>query len=162
MLGELFWNAIAIKMVLGALGISIAFAIALIGGYSLDVQLSVLILGVAAVIELISKTAYATFQAHDDMRPVATAFVYQRISTALVGIVVMLLGAGVVIVSLTYLLGVSIAQYYAYSVLQRREIRPAVSVKLASARALAMAQPRSALRLSSTRSSSASMRRSSR
>ena len=137
-LGELFWNAIAIKAALGALGIAIAVAISVIGDYDLEVQLSVLILGVAAVIELISKTAYATFQAHDDMRPVATAFVYQRSSTALVGITVMLLGAGVVVVSFTYLVGVLVAQYYAYAVLRRRGIRPGVSISLASAKALAV------------------------
>ncbi len=61
------------------------------------------LLSIAAVVELIAKTLYATFQAFDDMRPVATCLALQRVSTAAIGIPVLLLGGGLLPVSIVYL-----------------------------------------------------------
>jgi O-antigen/teichoic acid export membrane protein len=135
-LREVFWNAIAAKAAFGAIGIVVALVIAELGGYRVELNLAVGLLAVAAVVELIAKTLYATFQAFDDMRPVATSLALQRIATAAIGIPVMVLGGGLLPVCIVYLATALLACGYAAWVLRRGIGLPRVWLSADSARAL--------------------------
>jgi O-antigen/teichoic acid export membrane protein len=120
----LFWPAVTIKVVIGALGVAVALAVVAAGGFDAEVAVAVALLGVAAVVELLSKTIFATFQGLDDLRPNAVALLLQRTVTAAVGITALLLGAGVVVAAATYLGGALVAQLYAQLRLRRAAVRP--------------------------------------
>ena len=118
-LREVFWNAIAAKGAFGLIGIAAALAITALGGYRVELGVAVALLAVAAVVELIAKTLYATFQAFDDMRPVATSLALQRVATAAIGIPVMVVGGSVSVVCAIYLLCAVLALAYAARAMHR-------------------------------------------
>jgi O-antigen/teichoic acid export membrane protein len=134
---QLFWNSIALKLGLGVLLIAAALLVAVVGGYSDAVVLTVALLGVGTLIELLSKTVGAAFLAHDDLRPVATGLILQRFSTAAVGIAALVAGAGIVPVAAIYLGGAALGLAYVAPALYRREIRPRREVSLRRAREVA-------------------------
>ncbi len=135
-LREVFWNAIAAKGAFGLIGIAAALVIATLGGYRIEFDLAVAILAVAAVVELIAKTLYSTFQAFDDMRPVATSMALQRVATAGIGIPVMVLGGGLLPVCIVYLVTALLACGYAAWVLRRGIGLPSLWLDADAARAL--------------------------
>lgn len=135
-LRQVFWNAIAAKGAFGLIGIAAALVIAVLVSDGARLDVAVAVLALAAVIELIAKTLYSTFQAFDDMRPVAISLALQRVATAAIGIPVMLLGGGVVVVCVIYLLCALLALAYAAWVLHRGIGLPNVWLSADSARAL--------------------------
>jgi O-antigen/teichoic acid export membrane protein len=133
---RLLTDALTVKVGFGLAGIALALVVAFAGGYDADVTLAVAILAVAAVTELVTKIFHATFQGLDDMRPVAVAFLIQRYFTAVVGIGLLVAGAGVVAMALVYLLGALLAQLFIAARLAGRSIRPEARMSPAGARAL--------------------------
>ena len=109
---QLLTDALLVKLGFGLLGVVVAVVVAFAGGYSAEVRAAVAILAVAAVVELLAKSFYAIFQALDDMAPIAASFIVQRYVTAVVGIVALLAGAGVVAVAAIYLGGALLALAY--------------------------------------------------
>lgn len=135
-LPRMFWSSIALKAGIGVVTVALAVAITLVGDYGPGVRLAVAVLGIASVVDLLTKTLYATFQAHDDLRPGATTLVLQRFATAIVGIAAMALGAKVVPVSVIYLGGSLLALGYCSHALLERDIRPRIVLSVTHARAL--------------------------
>ena len=133
---RLLTDALTVNAALGLVAIAGAVAFAFLGGYDAEVRAAVALLATAAVVELAAKSVYATFQGHDDMRPVAASLVIQRWVTAGAGIAAMLAGAGVVTVSAIYLGGALVAFAYAVTRLLGMKIRTSRTVSAASARAL--------------------------
>jgi O-antigen/teichoic acid export membrane protein len=122
---ELFWPALRIKSAVGFVAVLVAIGVAAAGSWSTSTVVAVALLGVAALVELLSKTVYATFQGVEDMRPVALALLLQRVFTAAAGIAALVAGAGVVPVAGVYLAGALLAQLWAQQRLSRAGIRPA-------------------------------------
>jgi O-antigen/teichoic acid export membrane protein len=133
---RLLTDAVVVVGAFGVAGAVVAVAIAAVGGYDANVVAAVAILATAAVVELLSKMHYATFQGLEDMRPVATSLLVQRISTAAVGIALLLGGAGLVTVALVYLGGALLAQVHVVFRLGRRRIRVRREASLGRARTL--------------------------
>ena len=133
-------DALTVNALLGVVAILTAVAFAFVAGYDAEVRAAVALLAVAAVVELASKSLYATFQGHDDMRPVAVSLVIQRWVTAAAGILAMLLGAGVVTVSAIYLGGALLAFVYAAARL--------VAMRIGASRALSAEGTRTLLGMS--------------
>jgi O-antigen/teichoic acid export membrane protein len=127
-LRDLFWSAIGVKLTVGFAAVAVAFTVATIGDYSNRVRVAVLLLGFASVIELISKTIGATFQAHHDLRPLTVAGVIQRLWTAVVGIAALALGAGVVLVAAIWFSGAVAGLAYAARSLIARGLAPRVTL----------------------------------
>lgn len=121
---DLFWPALRIKSSVGMVAVLAAVGVAAAGSWSTDTVVSVALLGVAALVELLSKTVYATFQGVEDMRPVALALLLQRVFTAAAGIAALVAGAGVVVVAVVYLAGAVLAQLWAQRRLRAAGIRP--------------------------------------
>ena len=65
---QLLTDALLVKLAFGFAGVIGAIVVAFVGGYTAEVRAAVAILAVAAVVELLAKSFYATFQALDDMR----------------------------------------------------------------------------------------------
>jgi O-antigen/teichoic acid export membrane protein len=123
----------------GALGAAAAVVVAAVADYDAVVVETTAVLAVAAVVELVSKIFYATFQGLEDMAPAATSLLIQRFFTAIVGIGVLLAGAGLVAAAAVYLAGALLAQAHAAFRLARRRIRPHRTISPAGARALVTA-----------------------
>jgi O-antigen/teichoic acid export membrane protein len=123
----------------GVVGAAAAVVIAAVGGYAPEVVVTTGVLATAAVVELISKIFYATFQGLEDMAPAATSLLIQRFFTAILGIALLLGGAGLVAAAVVYLAGALLAQVHAAFRLARRRIRPLRPVSPAGARALVTA-----------------------
>jgi O-antigen/teichoic acid export membrane protein len=134
--GPLMTDALTVKIGLGLVGIVVAVVVVLVGDFNSTVRTAVALLAVATVIELISKIFAATFQGLDDMLPVAASLLIQRFSTAAVGIVLLLSGAGVVTVAVVYLGGSVLALVYIAARLAARGVAPERGASAARARAL--------------------------
>jgi O-antigen/teichoic acid export membrane protein len=90
----MFWNALGLKLVLGVIAVALAVVVAAIWEDVPELPLAVGLLGIGLLGELLAKVPYATFLAYDDMRPVATTVVLQRLVTAAAGIAVLAAGGG--------------------------------------------------------------------
>ncbi len=134
-INDLFWTAVEIKLAVGAVAVAVAFSAATIGGYDSHVRLAVVLFGFASVIDLVTKTIGATFQAHHDLRPFAAAGVIQRLWTAAAGIAVLAaLRGGVVDVAAIYLGGSVLALAYASRALVARGLAPPIGISAGNLR----------------------------
>ncbi len=133
---RLFWNAIAIKLALGSLALLVGTVITFVGHYDGSIRAVVAILTTGALVDALTNTVYATFLGFEDTRPTALSLLLQRYTTAIVGIVLLLLGAGVVPVAFVYLGGALLAAAFAGAVLVRRMVRPRIEISAARAKRL--------------------------
>jgi O-antigen/teichoic acid export membrane protein len=133
---RLLVDALVVKTVFGTLGVLAAILVSLLGGYPGHVSIAVGILAVAAVLDLLTRAAKGTFQGLDDLRPVAAGLIMQRYATAIIGIVLLLAGGGLVAASLAYLAGMLLAMGLVFGRLFQRGIRPRGAPSLARSRRL--------------------------
>jgi O-antigen/teichoic acid export membrane protein len=134
---RIFWNAVALKFVLGLVLAGIAVLVTVVGGYSGAVRVTVALLGLGSIAELVAKTIAATFLAYDDMRPIAVGLIVARFFTASVGIAALVAGAGIVPVAVIYLAGALLGLAYVSRALVRMGVRPRREVTFARARRVA-------------------------
>jgi O-antigen/teichoic acid export membrane protein len=85
--------------------IALGVLIAQLGPFSRDARAAVLILGIGVAVEAIARTWYMIFQANERLELISLSIVLQRTLTAVIGIVVLLLGGGVIAASLVYTVG---------------------------------------------------------
>ena len=76
-----------------------------LGSFSDDTLPAVVLVGAGVAIEAISRTWYSVFQAHERLDLVSLSVIVQRTMTALVGVVLLKLGAGVVIAATVFAAG---------------------------------------------------------
>ena len=76
------------------------------------------------LVDLLTSTLFATFQAFERLEFVPVALITERFVTAAAGIVLLLLGAGVVAVSAVFLGGALLAFGLAARLLVRHVVRP--------------------------------------
>ena len=100
---RLMTDAFVAKTVFGVVGCVAAVLFAVVGGYSGEVQLAVGLLALGALVELYMNIFNATFQGLDDLRWPAAATMIERAAIGLLGIIALLLGAGIVVVAAIYL-----------------------------------------------------------
>lgn len=93
-------KAVTSVVLLGAVAIAVAVA-----DYPRDVRLAFYLIGAGVLLEHLSKTRYSAFVAFERMKHMSQSIVVQRILTAVVGTVLLLLGAGLVTASAVYLGG---------------------------------------------------------
>jgi O-antigen/teichoic acid export membrane protein len=135
-LPKLLWSAIGVKSALGVAAVALASLIVLLGGYSPEVRLAVLLLGASQLIETVSKTLQATFIAYDEVRPVAKALLLQRTATTVFGIASLAIGGGLVAISAVFLLGTVLAAVYLFRQLLAFRGWVPVTLSLTAARQL--------------------------
>jgi O-antigen/teichoic acid export membrane protein len=98
-------NTMALKLSLATPALILALVFLYISGTETETQLTVVLLGVAVIAELLMSTEFSVFQAFERMAPLPVVLISQRLVTAVVGIIALLNGAGVVAVATIYLLG---------------------------------------------------------
>jgi O-antigen/teichoic acid export membrane protein/glycosyltransferase involved in cell wall biosynthesis len=121
---RLYSNIVTLKgaMIVALLGV--LAAIVLIGPYTGETRLAVVLIGIGVGIEMLSFAPQAVVQGYERMHLVAVGLVVQRMVTAIVGIAILLAGGGLIAASLVFL-GGSVVGYLVSDVLMRvRVVRP--------------------------------------
>jgi O-antigen/teichoic acid export membrane protein len=124
LLDRYFLNTLALKLVVAVPVLGAAVAALALAGKSGRTITVVALLGAAVLVDLLTSTAYATFQAFERMEFVPIALITERFVTAAAGIAALLLGAGVVPVAAVFLGGALLAFVLALRLLVRHVVRP--------------------------------------
>jgi O-antigen/teichoic acid export membrane protein len=103
--GRFLADVISLKVVTCTALMAGAVAVVSLGNFSPDTVPAVALVGAGVAIEAISRTWYSVFQAHERLDLVSLSVILQRTSTAVVGIVLLMLGAGVVIAAAVFAVG---------------------------------------------------------
>jgi O-antigen/teichoic acid export membrane protein len=132
-----YWaNTVALKLVLVLPALALAVVVLWALGTKPETLVVVILLGLAVIAELLMNTGFATFQSYERLGFVPVVLIPQRFFTAIVGIVALLLGAGVVAVAAIYLLGSVLALLLAFGLQFARVARPPLEVDVGRWRGL--------------------------
>ena len=121
----MFFNALALKLWRGLAMLALSVAAAWIVGYDADDVLAIGLVTVGAFGETLSRTHMSVFNAFERGDLVAGTIVVQRVSSAVLGIVALLAGAGVVAVCATFAIGAMLRLVMSFVVLERSSGTPA-------------------------------------
>lgn len=125
---DFFRDMLAVKGLLLALLWLVVVAVAALGGYASETTLAIALIGLGVGIEYQTKSYYAVFQARERMQYIAYSLVIQRTSTAVAGIIALLLGATLVQVSAIFVAGSLIGLFTARHWMHSRIARPAGAI----------------------------------
>lgn len=114
-------NVMAMKVALSVVMLAVAELIVVVGGYSHDVKLTVLVVGGSVAIENLGRTWTAVLQAYQRMEFVSIALIAQRVLTAVVGVGVLLAGGGLLAVSFV-MLGSAVVGFALQTTLMDRRV----------------------------------------
>ena len=103
--GRYLADVISLKLVTCTVLLVGAALVVSLGSFSDDTLPAVVLVGAGVAIEAISRTWYSVFQAHERLDLVSLSVIVQRTTTALVGVVLLKLGAGVVIAATVFAAG---------------------------------------------------------
>ena len=95
--GRYLADVISLKVVSCSALLAVAVLVMSLGDFSPDTLPTVALVGAGVATEAISRTWYAVFQAHERLDLVSLSVIAQRTITAIVGVALLKLGAGVVI-----------------------------------------------------------------
>ena len=123
-LDRYFLNTLTLKLVVAVPALGAAVAALALTDHSRTTVVVVALLGAAVLIDLLTSTAYAVFQAFERMEFIPIALITERFVTAVGGIVALLLGASVVPVAAVFLGGAVLAFLLAMGLLLRHVARP--------------------------------------
>jgi O-antigen/teichoic acid export membrane protein len=117
-------NAGAVKLVTSVALVLVAVLIATVDGHSAQAVTAVYLVGTGVALQNLSRTWYAAFQAFERMEFVATALIVERTTVAVLGIVVLLTGGGLVDVSIVFAGGAALGLLLTAVMLQRFVAQP--------------------------------------
>jgi O-antigen/teichoic acid export membrane protein len=123
-----FANTIALKLVLSMPVIALAVVALELVDMSSTTRAVALLLAVAVLVELLTTTCFAVFQAYEQLGYFPVVIIGQRLFTAGVGIAAMAAGAGIATVAAIYLAGSVLALVLATALLFRRVVRPRLEI----------------------------------
>ena len=103
--GRFAADVISLKAVTMTALLLAAVVVAGVGDFSRDTVAAVALVGAGVAIEGLSRTWYAIFQAHERLDLVSLSVIVQRTATAVVGVVLLKLGAGVVTAAVVFMAG---------------------------------------------------------
>jgi O-antigen/teichoic acid export membrane protein len=123
-LDRYFFNTLALKLVLAVPILAAGTGVLALLGRDGQTLAVVALLGAAVLVDLLTSTLYATFQAFERLEYVPVALISERFATAAAGIALLFAGAGVVGVSAVFLGGALLALAIASRLLVRHVVRP--------------------------------------
>jgi O-antigen/teichoic acid export membrane protein len=103
--GRFLADVISLKVATCTVLIAGAAVVVSLGDFSPDTLPAVVLVGAGVSIEAISRTWYSVFQAHERLDLVSLSVIVQRTATAVVGVVLLRLGAGVVVAATVFAIG---------------------------------------------------------
>ena len=115
-----FANTVALKLGLSVPVIALALLALELADMSATTRAVAILLSVAVLVELLTTTCFAVFQAYEQLGYFPVVIIGQRLFTAGVGIAAMAAGAGVETVAAIYLVGALLALILATTLLFRR------------------------------------------
>ena len=124
LLSRYFANTLVLKLVLALPALALALAAAWSIGMSAETRWVIVFLGLAVVVESLTQTCFAAYQAFERLSLMPAVVITQRVVTTIPAIVAMMLGAGVVAVAAIYAAGTLASIGLALALLYRRIARP--------------------------------------
>jgi O-antigen/teichoic acid export membrane protein len=103
--GRFLADVISLKLASCTVLLVGATVVVSLGNFSHDTLPAVVLVGAGVATEAISRTWYAVFQAHERLDLVSLSVICQRTATAVVGVVLLKLGFGVVVAAMVFALG---------------------------------------------------------
>jgi O-antigen/teichoic acid export membrane protein len=134
--GAAFRDSITTKVALGVVVIAAVVGVAAVGGYSRQVVAGTALLGAATLIELVTMSVHAVLRGVERTGPIAQGQLLQRSATAVLGIVALTQGAGLVVVALLWILSASVGLLFTLSRAVRMGAVPQGRRSAAGARAV--------------------------
>lgn len=119
-----FANTVALKLVLAVPVIVLAVAGLTLTNVDPTTRTVAILITVAVLVELLTSTCFAVFQAFEQLGYLPVVIISQRLFTAGAGILAMTLGAGIELVAAIYLGGSVLALVLGVVFLFRRVVRP--------------------------------------
>ena len=101
-LDRLFFNILALKIVLAVPVLAIAFLVANLAGYDATTLTTIYVLSAGVLLDLMAKTLHSTFNATERGELLAAMLIVQRMVTAAVAVAALVAGFGVVTVAAVY------------------------------------------------------------
>jgi O-antigen/teichoic acid export membrane protein len=103
--GRFLADVVSLKLVSCSVLLAGAVVMVSLGDFSPDTLPAVALVGAGVATEAISRTWYSVFQGHERLDLVSLSVVAQRTTTALAGVVLLKLGAGVVVAAAVFAIG---------------------------------------------------------
>jgi O-antigen/teichoic acid export membrane protein len=128
LLDRYFANTVAVKVALSVPVAALGVALLLVTDASHQTLAVAGLLGAAVTLETVSATAFAVYQAFEELRWMAVVLIFQRFVTAAVGIGVLLGGGDVVAVAAVYLGAAVVAGLLAFAIQFSRVAAPQTHV----------------------------------
>lgn len=119
---EVIWHATAIKVAFGALGMALAIGFAVVTGYDGSTFVPIILMCTATLVEILTGSLHASFRGREDFGPAAVSLVIQRLTTAVIGVPLLLTGAGLLVACSVYLAGSLLGLVWMLSVMGRRRL----------------------------------------
>jgi len=124
LLTRYFANTLVLKLALAVPALAVALAVAWSIGMSAETRWTIVFLGLAVVVESLTQTCFAAYQAFERLSLMPVVVIAQRLATTIPAIVAMVLGAGVVAVAAIYAAGTLVSIVLALALLYGRIARP--------------------------------------
>ncbi len=102
-LGESFWSAIVLKLVLGTALLAALTGLTIAGPYDERVTILTVLLGVGMLVDLTMLTPHAVFRGREDLQPVALSLLIYRGTLAVIGSALLLAGASLAAVATAWI-----------------------------------------------------------
>ena len=116
---HLFFNVLALKLARAVPVTAVSFGLLSVLGYGSDTRLSVYLLTAGTILDSISRTVFAVFNAHERGYLIAASVVVQRFAAAGLGLAVLAAGGGIVAVSGMFAIGTGIGLLLALVLMSR-------------------------------------------
>ncbi|MBC7859425.1 MAG: oligosaccharide flippase family protein, partial [Burkholderiaceae bacterium] len=126
---RLFYDALVLKVGAALVAAGLAVGIVALLGYSKEVQLLVLLLGVLQALGLATTSAQTIFQTYEQMDYYFYATVPRTIVSALAGLAVIGLGGGIVAVCVAFVVVGALGTAFAFAIMFRWFVRPRREVR---------------------------------
>ena len=116
---ELFFNVLTLKLARAVPVTAASFALVIVLGYELDTRLAVYLLTTGTILDSISRTVFAVFNAFERGYLIAATVVVQRFAAAGLGLAVLAAGGGIVEVSAMFAVGTGLGLALALVLMSR-------------------------------------------
>lgn len=107
--GRYLSDVAGLKATTSVVLLSIAMGVVFVGGYDTDARWATLLVGLGVWVEVMARSWNAIFQAYERLELVSVTLIIQRGLTAILGIVVLTAGGGLVAAGMVYLTGAVVA-----------------------------------------------------
>jgi O-antigen/teichoic acid export membrane protein len=122
---ELFFNVLTLKLARAVPITAVSFALVSILGYDEDTRLAVYLMTAGTILDSISRTVFAVFNAFERGYLIAASVVVQRFAAAGLGLAVLAAGGGIVEVSAMFAIGTGIGLALGFVLMARSIGMPA-------------------------------------